>query len=242
VENDARFSRQRNIPFLDAAQQQQWSKKKILILGCGGLGNGVLMSLARMGFADFVLIDGDKVEISNLHRQWMFSEDQLGIPKVKAAEAWLKCFASKSKCLTIDQFVSTHFDESSIPDDIDVVLDCTDQISAKYWIEGFCKRKNIPWVMGSVEQWEGQVSVFEYPDENGIKWSYSQWVGAGLKDYMVGSCEQRGVFPPVVQWIAQMQVLETCRICNSLPVAFSGKIGYWNMWTNTHLSVQLRGV
>ena len=239
MDSDVLFSRQGKIPFLDSHMQQQWREKKILILGCGGLGNGVLMSLARMGFAHFILIDGDKVELSNLHRQWMFREEQIGMSKVKASEEWLRCYAPQAQSLIIDQFISSRFDETLIPSGVDVIVDCTDQVATKYWLDGYCKRKNIPWVMGSVEQWEGQVSVFEYPDENGKKWSYSDWVGTALKDYMVGSCEQRGVFPPVVQWIAQMQVLETCRICNALPAAFNGRIGYWNMWTNMHLSVDL---
>jgi adenylyltransferase/sulfurtransferase len=239
VDKESMFIRQAKIPFLGAEHQVSWGKKKILIFGCGGLGNGVIMSLSRMGFDDFVLIDGDKVEMSNLHRQWMFSEHQLGWSKVRAVENWLATYAKGSRCLVIEQYVSNAFDQELIPKEVDVVLDCTDQVSAKYWISDYCHKNNKPWVMGSVEQWEGQVSVFGYPDQNGNQWSYQDWVGQSLKDHMVGSCEQRGIFPPMVQWIAQMQVLETCRICSGLPPAFNGKIGYWNMWSNTHMSVQL---
>jgi adenylyltransferase/sulfurtransferase len=233
------FSRQRKIPHLGGGHQQEWGSKKILILGCGGLGNGVLMSMARMGFQHFFLVDGDQVSSSNLHRQWMFSPDQLGWPKVKAAKEWLRQFAPHCQVDVLETFVTHGMDDSVIPHDVDVVVDCTDQVAAKYWIEEFCQKHRIPWVMGSVEQWEGQVSVFEYPNAEGKLFSYSQWVGKSLKDFMVGSCEQRGVYPPMVQWIAQVQVLEACRICSGLPSHFSGKIGYWDMWSNTHLAVNI---
>lgn len=224
---------------MDSKIQRQWRDKKILIIGCGGLGNGVIMSMSRMGFENFILVDGDIVEISNLHRQWMFSDGQVGKTKVKAAIEWLGQFAPQVKCLGIEQFVGNGFDASQIPTDVDVVVDCTDQVAAKYWIQDYCDRYKKPWVMGSAEQWEGQVSVFGYLDQNGKSWSYRDWVGVDLKDYMVGTCEQRGVFPPVVQWIAQMQVLEVCRISSGLQAVFNGKIGYWNMWTNAHVCVQL---
>jgi adenylyltransferase/sulfurtransferase len=239
VDYDAMFSRQRKIPHLGKVHQQKWREKKILVFGCGGLGNGVLMSMARMGFEHFVLVDGDQVSLSNLHRQWMFTADQVGWSKVSAAKEWLRQFAPQCSVEILETYVGSGMDDSVIPVDVDVVLDCTDQVAAKYWIEGFCSKHGIPWVMGSVEQWEGQVSVFEYPDSQGKKHGYSQWVGPGLKDFMVGTCEQRGVFPAMVQWIAQMQVLETCRICSGLPSKFCGRIGYWDMWNNTHLSVNI---
>jgi adenylyltransferase/sulfurtransferase len=126
----------------------------------GGLGSPVSLYLAAAGVGKLGLVDGDSVDRSNLQRQVLYTEADVGLKKVEAA-------ASRLRALNSEVEIETYADELNaqnavrIAQGYDIILDGTDQFSAKFLINDLCHQLGKPWVYGSVNQFEGQVGLFQ---------------------------------------------------------------------------------
>ena len=158
---EGRFSRHEAIP---GWSQKRLSEARVLVAGCGALGNEVLKNLALLGIGEIGLIDFDVVESSNLARCVFFREGDIG--KLKA-EVAAKCVRElnpsvKTKLLIADIVtqVGAGFLEA-----FDVVIGCLDNIAARYKLNRLCRMAAVPWINGGIDEFCGQVSLF-YPDES----------------------------------------------------------------------------
>lgn len=144
----------RQVELIGRKNQQILSQKSILIVGCGGLGNSIATVLSCIGLKKIVLIDFDEIEIHNLHRQIQFSISDIGEKKAKV-------LADKiSRCNTKIEYLIKNFNEN-LDINVDLVFDATDNFDVRKKIDKFAKRKNIPWVYASVDEYVGQVGVFK---------------------------------------------------------------------------------
>ena len=169
--------------------QNKLKKSKVCIIGMGGLGNPVLTYLAAAGIGNIRIIDFDKIDISNIHRQPLFSPNLVGEKKVLVAQ---------SKALEINPYIQveaidTYIDESNITsliEGFDLVLDCTDNLKTKYLIHDACFQSKQVLISASLYKWEGQVRTFNPHLQNGcLRCLQSETPN----DTLIGNCNDFGI-------------------------------------------------
>ena len=144
----------RQIKLIGEKNQNILSKKSVLIVGCGGLGNSLGMILSCIGLKKIVLIDFDEIEIHNLHRQLAFNKEDIGKSKAEILAKKIK------RCDTKIEFINKKFDED-LEIEVDLVFDASDNFKTRQKIDKFAKKNKIPWIYASVDEFIGQVGVFE---------------------------------------------------------------------------------
>jgi len=192
--------------------QERLSKKSILIVGSGGLGNSNLLALSGSGIGRVDIIDFDRVDISNIHRQLIFSIDDIGINKAQVAINKIKNRTPFTKF----NYYPISFEEFIKEDrDYDLIIDATDSISVRIEIDKWAKKKKICWIYGSVEEFMGQVAIFK--DSS----FFAQDMG-----HKVG-----GVLPSMVMSVASFQSTLALRFLANLKVEFD-KL-YYLYWSDS---------
>ena len=153
-----RYSRQILFSPIGDKGQEKIAGSKVAIIGCGGLGSNIANNLARAGIGFIRIIDKDIVVISNLQRQQLYDEKdaEKKLPKVIAAKDKLKKINSSIKIETILDEVNKNNIKEYI-NEVDLVLDGTDNFDTRFLINEACIKNNIPWIFGSVAASYGMV-------------------------------------------------------------------------------------
>ena len=154
-----RYQKHLNLPEIGHEGQIKLKNSKVLIVGAGGLGCPVLLYLTAAGVGNIGIVDHDVVDISNLQRQVLYTTNEIGKPKVKAAVAHLQKINPE---LTFDAHaVALEYSNArAIIDEYDIVVDCTDNFKVRYLINDICVSLGKPFVYGAIHRFEGQVAVF----------------------------------------------------------------------------------
>ena len=153
-----RYQKHLNLPEIGPTGQLKLKNARVLVVGAGGLGCPVLLYLTAAGVGTIGVIDPDVVDLSNLQRQVIYTTDEVGKPKAKAAINHLKRL---NPDLTFDTYTMA-LDISnarSIIEPYDIVVDCTDNFKVRYLINDVCVLLNKPFVYGAIHRFEGQVAV-----------------------------------------------------------------------------------
>ena len=146
----------RNKTALSEDECASLAEKSIVVVGCGGLGGLVIEALARIGVGYLRVIDGDVFEESNLNRQLLCTEETLGREKALVAAERVKAINSE---INIDPVVS-FIEEANAYEllaNADCVVDCLDNLEARFWTAHACQKLSIPIVYGAIAGWFGQV-------------------------------------------------------------------------------------
>jgi molybdopterin/thiamine biosynthesis adenylyltransferase len=151
-----RYSRQRMIPAWD---QEKVSKSKLLVAGAGALGNEVLKNLALLGVGRILIVDFDRVEISNLSRSVLFREEDLGLPKASTAARALRQLNPEICVEAIDGDLDGDLGLGEIRD-YDIVLGCLDSIYARWLLNRACQRAGRPWIDAGINAAIGEVAMY----------------------------------------------------------------------------------
>jgi adenylyltransferase/sulfurtransferase len=154
-----RFSRHLRLPGFGEKQQMMLQNAHVLVIGLGGLGNPVAHFLAAAGVGKLTLMDWDKIELHNLHRQLLFATDDTGKGKAETAARKL---SNQYPNVSVD-FRNSRFseeDSTDFPHDVQLIADCTDNIPTRYAIDRKASEMQIPVMFGAVHQMEGQISLF----------------------------------------------------------------------------------
>ena len=206
-----RYSRQITLPGFGIESQAKLQAAKVLIIGCGGLGCPAANQLVRSGVGLIGLVDEDKVSLSNLHRQSLYTESQVGMPKVEAAKSSLSEVNSHSKLNTYPvRFGITNWKEMLSP--YDIVLDCTDNFSARYLINDACVTLGKPLIYGAANQLEGQMAVFNVDGSGNLRDVFPEAPEPGT----IQNCEVAGVLGPITGLIGNMMALEAIKLLTGL--------------------------
>lgn len=163
---------QRNYKSISLGDQDKLSRSTVAIVGCGGLGGAMAEEFSRLGVGNLILIDGDKVEESNLNRQLFATEETLGIKKVEAARQRLEAVNSSTKLRLIYDW----FDEdnaASFFEGADLVCDALDSISRRVSLEKACHRLGLPLVYAGIAGWYGMLGV-SYPGDLSVSRIFRQ--------------------------------------------------------------------
>jgi sulfur-carrier protein adenylyltransferase/sulfurtransferase len=207
------YSRQMALKEVGPQGQGKLRASRVLVVGCGGLGVPVISYLAGAGIGRLGLVDGDRLEPSNLHRQTMYALADVGKLKAELATA-------RVRALNPDVDVRTHpvrLDAITAPEMIgqyDLVIDCTDNFSTKFLLNDICVQKRVPVIFSSVYQYEGQIQVVR-PDRDGACLR-CVWPEA-TRDGIVGNCAEAGVLGPVPGTFGSLQAFEALKLLLDLP-------------------------
>jgi molybdopterin/thiamine biosynthesis adenylyltransferase len=197
--NQRFYSRQ--IKFWGEKTQNNLKNKKIAIIGCGGLGCSLGLTLGSSGIGEFHLIDFDRVEIHNIHRQLGFNIDNVGEYKSEALKKTLQKRAFDAKFFSYTDDFERFIKYCDMK--FDLILDATDNLETRVKIDNFAKKKNIPWIYASVERFNGQVCFFEKSIFSSFNTSHKT---------------PKGVTPPIVAFIASFQANLALRYLANLGV------------------------
>ena len=211
------YSRQIALREVGSDGQRRLQAARIGVVGAGGLGVPALQYLAGAGVGHLVVIDGDTLEPSNLHRQTWYALADCGRPKAELA-------AARIRALNPEVAVTAHHTKLEANNalellrDCDVVLDCTDNFATKFALNDAAHELGKPVVFASVHQYEGQLQVVD-PTRNGacLRCIWPQ----ATRDGVVGNCAEAGVLGPVPGLLGTLQALETLKILLNLP----GRLG-----------------
>ncbi len=153
---DPRYSR--NIPAITQEEQAALKSKKVIVLGCGGLGGYIIENLLRMGVGSITAVDGDCFDETNLNRQLLAAENNLGCNKALAAAARAKEVNSQVEFTAVDSFFTEENAEAIVAGH-DLVIDALDSIEARLLLEDVCAKLDVTIVHGAVSGWVMQAAV-----------------------------------------------------------------------------------
>lgn len=163
----------KNYAAISVTEQSQLAKKRILIVGCGGLGGYLLEYLGRLGVGHITIVDGDVFDETNLNRQLLSSQINLGKPKVLAAKHRMLAINPLVHLETVQENL-TEENAASLVKDHDIVLDALDNIPDRLLLQRTCKEVGLPLVHGALAGWYGQVCVIQ-PGEDLLDLIYGNY-------------------------------------------------------------------
>jgi sulfur-carrier protein adenylyltransferase/sulfurtransferase len=202
-----RYSRHLIMPEVGMDGQLKLKQAKVLCIGTGGLGAPLGLYLAAAGVGRIGLVDFDVVDSTNLQRQVLFGTSDVGRPKITAAADRLR---NLNPDIRIDTF-ETHLSSDNALDimkDYDIVVDGTDNFPTRYLVNDACVMLGKPNVYGSIFRFEGQITIFGYPDGPCYRCLYPEPPPPGL----VPSCAEGGVLGVLPGIVGTIQAAETLKL------------------------------
>ncbi|MGN6602118.1 MAG: ThiF family adenylyltransferase [Ginsengibacter sp.] len=225
-----RYSRQISLKEFGEAGQKRLAAAKVFIAGAGGLGCPVLLYLAAAGVGTLGVADDDVVSLNNLHRQVLFSTDDIGKLKVEAASEKVRLLNPEVKFVSFAEKL-TNQNALEILKDFDIVIDGTDNFPSKYMINDACVLLDKPLIYGSVSKFEGQVAVFNLPDAEGKKCNYRDLFPQPPHE-RIFSCAEEGVLGTTTGIIGSMQANEAIKIITGIGKPLINQLMIFNALTN----------
>jgi molybdopterin/thiamine biosynthesis adenylyltransferase len=214
--DNKRYIAQLTMPEIGFVGQDKISKAKVLVIGAGGLGCPALLYLAGMGVGTLGIVDYDTVHLSNLHRQILYKEIDIGKPKAEVASLYTRQLNSSINIVPLVERI-TDDNIESICTDYDIVVDCTDNVESRTIISGYGKRVDKPVVFGAVQQFEGMVTVFNK------QFTFIDLFPENATHPNI-SCSQEGILGHVAGHVACLMVNEVIKIILGLEGILSGKV------------------
>ncbi len=219
----ARYNRHIIIPEFGEEAQLKLKAARVLIIGSGGLGSPALLYLTAAGVGTIGIVDFDIVDDSNLQRQVLFDVREIGKPKVEAAKRRLEALNPYVNIV----IHNTHINSGNaleIIKDYDVIADGTDNFPTRYLVNDATLLLDKPNVYGSIFQFEGQVSVFNYVNRKGERGpNYRDLYPTPPPPGLVPSCAEGGVLGVLPGIIGSLQALEVIKVITGVGEPLSGR-------------------
>jgi len=230
-----RYSRQILLPQIDIVGQQKILDSHVLIIGLGGLGSPVAMYLAAAGVGHLVLVDDDRVEISNLQRQIIHTESDIDRQKVESAAASVKDINSNCKVETI----ATRLDKQALiiaVEQADVVVDCSDNFATRFLLNEVTQASKIPLVSGAAIRMEGQVTVYDSRQSGSACYRCIYQDEGELQQ----TCSESGVLSPLLGILGSMQAVETIKLITGIGETLAGRLMIFDALSMSWQEMKLR--
>ena len=213
-----RFSRQVMLEEIGYGGQLKLKNAKICVVGVGGLGNPITTRLVAMGIGKLRIVDRDVIELSNLHRQTMYDESDVGQVKVETAAK--KLHKLNSDCVIESLAISVNeYNAKEIIDDCDVVIDALDSVNARYALNKACVEKNIPFVTGAAVGVSGQIFTI-IPKQSACYYC----MFPDLNEDTMPTCSIEGVHPSILSLVGGIEVAEAVKIILEKKPSLSDRI------------------
>ncbi len=219
-----RYHRQILIPEIGEEGQERLKMARVLVIGAGGLGCPVLQYLTGAGVGNIGIVDGDLVSFSNLHRQLLFSEAEIDLPKAEVAANKLLKINSSVNVAVYKEFLNKH-NIYAVAQKYDVIIGATDNYESRHLIDNYCRQTGKPFVHGSVRGFEGQFSVFHFDRK------------MGYSDLFPLTVSNTGDIPEIIGITAGVtgmyMAMETIKIVCELPGIASNALYIVNVLNNS---------
>jgi molybdopterin/thiamine biosynthesis adenylyltransferase len=236
--NDAqllRYSRQIMLPQVDIDGQERLLAARALIIGAGGLGSPAAMYLAAAGIGHIAIADPDSVELSNLQRQLLHHDRDIGRNKVDSAEDTLKLINPDVQVSTI----AAALQDEALGEEArqaDVVLDCSDNFATRFAVNRACVKHRTPLVSGAAIRMQGQLAVFDSSRENSPCYHCLYKEGEETDQ----TCTGNGVLSPLVGIIGSLQALEAIKVIVSMGETLAGRLVIFDGFTHEWRTLTLK--
>jgi adenylyltransferase/sulfurtransferase len=201
-----RYSRQIMLDEIGFVGLEKLRKAKVCVVGVGGIGNPVVTQLTAMGIGKLKIVDRDIIEISNLHRQHLYTEEDIGKVKVEAAKARLEQINSSVQIEALPNSV-TKYTAENIVKGFDIVVDALDSIDARYALNDACIKLNIPLIYAGALGMLGSICTI-IPN----KTACLRCIFPALAEDDVPTCSTEGVHPSILYLVGGIQVSEVVKI------------------------------
>ncbi len=215
-----RYSRHLLLDELGPDAQDRFAGARAVIVGVGGLGNPSAQFLASAGVGRITLVDADRVDLTNLQRQILFSMGDVDAPKVEAAARRLAAINPGPTIVPVTKRVG-QAELDALAAGADVVLDCTDNFATRHAINRACVAARVPLVSGAALRFDGQVAVFDVRDPGSP--CYHCLFGEG-EDLEEVRCATMGVFAPLVGIVGAMQAGEALKLLSGAGTSLAGRL------------------
>ena len=214
-----RYSRHLALPEFGAEAQQRLATGTALLVGLGGLGSPAALYMAAAGVGRLILNDFDKVDLSNLQRQILYRDGDVGAPKTRAAAAALEAVNPGPELEQLDG----RLDETALARVIDrchLVLDGSDNFGTRFAVNKACVAARKPLVSGAAIRYEGQLAVFDSRDAASACYAcLYQEMGEELED-----CQRNGVLAPVTGVIGSLMAVEALKLLTGVGSPIGGRL------------------
>jgi len=234
-----RYHRQIILPEFGEEGQQKLLKTKVLVIGAGGLGCPVLQYLTAAGVGIIGIVDDDVVSLNNLHRQVLYSVNDIGLSKAERATDILQKLNPDIRIIAYNERLVNQ-NALTFIDEFDIIIDGTDNFSTRYMINDACVLMNKPLIYGAISQFEGQVSIFR--NANAADVNYRDIFPDPPKDGEVLNCAEAGVLGILPGIIGTMMASETIKLITGIGELLVNQLLTYNALNNQvyvlNLSVQ----
>ncbi|WP_278263412.1 adenylyltransferase/sulfurtransferase MoeZ [Nocardia sp. AG03] len=235
----ARYSRHLIIPDLGVDGQKRLKNAKVLVIGAGGLGSPALLYLAAAGVGTLGIVEFDEVDMSNLQRQVIHGESDIGRSKADSA---------RDSILEINSGIDVRLHKIRLEPDnavelfaeYDLIVDGTDNFATRYLVNDAAVLAHKPYVWGSIYRFEGQVSVFweDAPDGRGI--NYRDLYPEAPPPGMVPSCAEGGVLGVLCASIGSVMVTEAIKLITGIGETLLGRLMVYDALDMNYRTIKLR--
>lgn len=228
-----RYNRQIVLRGFDFEGQEKLKAASVLIVGLGGLGCAASQYLASAGVGSLTLLDFDSVSRSNLQRQILHTDAQVGMAKVESARQRL---AAINPLITLNA-INAHLDDNALQkllNSCDLVLDCSDNLETREQLNRLCFAAKIPLVSGAAIRMEGHISVFSWQENEPCYRCISRLFGSNAL-----TCVEAGVMAPLVGVIGGLQAMEAIRLLSDYGNSVAGKLLMYDAMTLQFREIKL---
>lgn len=225
-----RYDRHLRINGFGAEAQEKLKSAKVLVIGAGGLGCPVIQYLTAAGIGEIGIVDGDVVSLSNLQRQIIYTESEIGQSKAVIASVKMLNLNSDVNIRVFDSFLSDELADLVFPT-FDLVVGATDNYISRYLIDRKSKQYGIPFVHGAIREFEGQLSVFNYKGGS----SYGDLFGNQPPE----PTSPQGVVGAIAGIIGSMLAMEVIKILTDTGEVLAGKLLLYSARSNTFNQVTI---
>jgi len=214
-----RYSRQIMLPQIDIRGQEKLLTARALVIGAGGLGSPAAMYLAASGIGRLAIADSDTVELSNLQRQLLHHDSDIGRLKVASARDTLHAINSQLEITTLVDRLQGALLDAAVRD-ADVVLDCSDNFATRFAVNASCVAHCRPLISGAAVRFAGQLAVFDTRE------SASPCYACLYRDAEETdrTCAENGVLSPLVGVIGALQAVEAIKVILALGENLAGRL------------------
>lgn len=213
IQEFLRYNRQMMLQEIGDAGQEKLKKAKVLVIGAGGLGCPILQYIATAGVGTIGIVDFDKIEIHNLHRQILYTENQVGKPKASTAKSVLESLNPLINVITFEEKLAIE-NAVEIIQNFDVVVDGCDNFATRYLVNDTCVALGKSLIYGSILKYEGQLAVFNHKGSKNLRDLFPE--PPNSED--VPNCSLNGVMGTLPGIIGTMMAHETLKLIMDLPI------------------------
>jgi len=214
-----RYARHLALTGFGAAEQARLRDATALVIGAGGLGSPALLYLAAAGIGRLVVSDFDRVDVTNLQRQVLFTTEDVGVPKAEAAAARLAALNTDTTVEPVSERLAGESLAAAVHA-ADVVLDCSDNFGTRFAVNAACVAARTPLVSGAAIRFEGQLAVFR-ADHAGAPCYRCLWE-EDAED--LENCRGNGILGPVTGVIGSMMAVEALKITSGCAPSADGRL------------------